>query len=49
METLRLGDNFRVPQFYNYTPYPGTELFDALKREGVPVPDPAGGLGRPRL
>jgi radical SAM superfamily enzyme YgiQ (UPF0313 family) len=38
METLRLGDNFRVPQFYHYTPYPGTELFDALKRERFPFP-----------
>lgn len=38
MEMLRLGDNFRVPQFYNYQPYPGTELFDSLRGEGFPFP-----------
>jgi hypothetical protein len=38
MEMLRLGDNFRVPAFYNYTPFPGTELFDALEGQGFPFP-----------
>jgi anaerobic magnesium-protoporphyrin IX monomethyl ester cyclase len=38
METLRLGDNFRVPLLCNYAPWPGTELFDALEREGFPFP-----------
>jgi radical SAM superfamily enzyme YgiQ (UPF0313 family) len=38
METLRLGDNFRAAQFYIYTPYPGTELFEGLEKEGFPFP-----------
>ena len=38
MEIMRLGENYRVPQFYNYAPYPGTELFARLQREGFPFP-----------
>jgi radical SAM superfamily enzyme YgiQ (UPF0313 family) len=38
METLRLGDNFRVAQFFIYTPYPGTELFEGLEKQGFPFP-----------
>jgi radical SAM superfamily enzyme YgiQ (UPF0313 family) len=38
LETLRMGDNFRVPQFYHYSIYPGTELFEGLEKEGFPFP-----------
>ena len=38
MEMLRLGDNFRLPQFYNYSPYPGTELYAALEAQGFRFP-----------
>jgi radical SAM superfamily enzyme YgiQ (UPF0313 family) len=38
METLRMGDNFRVPQFYHYSIYPGTELFEGLEKQGFPFP-----------
>jgi radical SAM superfamily enzyme YgiQ (UPF0313 family) len=45
MDLLLLGDNFRVPQIYNYTPYPGTELFARLEREGFKFPDRLEGWG----
>lgn len=36
--TLRAGPNFRIPQLYNYVPYPGTELAAALEARGVELP-----------
>lgn len=38
MEILKLGDNFRIPQFYIFSPYPGTEIFSGLERDGVLFP-----------
>ena len=38
LETLRLGNNFRMPQFYSYSIYPGTELFEGLEKDGFPFP-----------
>jgi radical SAM superfamily enzyme YgiQ (UPF0313 family) len=45
MDTLRLGDNFRVPQFYNFTPYPGTAIFNSLEKEGFRFPTRLEGWG----
>ncbi|HET7824901.1 MAG TPA: radical SAM protein, partial [Anaeromyxobacter sp.] len=36
--TLRAGSNFRIPQIYNYVPYPGTELASSLEARGVELP-----------
>jgi radical SAM superfamily enzyme YgiQ (UPF0313 family) len=36
--TLRAGSNFRIPQIYNYVPYPGTELFRGLEERGASLP-----------
>jgi radical SAM superfamily enzyme YgiQ (UPF0313 family) len=36
--TLRAGSNFRIPQLYNYVPYPGTELCRGLEERGAPLP-----------
>ena len=38
LEILRLGKNFRFPQFFNYVPYPGTELFAQLERQDFQFP-----------
>ena len=38
LEMLRLGKNFRLPQFFNYVPYPGTELFARLERQNFQFP-----------
>lgn len=38
LEVLRLGENFRIPQFYIFSPYPGTELFSGLERGGTAFP-----------
>ncbi len=38
MDILRLGDNFRIPQFYIFSPYPGTELFAFLEKGGAVFP-----------
>jgi radical SAM superfamily enzyme YgiQ (UPF0313 family) len=38
METLRMGDNFRLPHFFIFTPYPGTEIFEALESDGYSFP-----------
>lgn len=38
MEILGLGDNFRIPQFYIFAPYPGTEIYARLEKEGVAFP-----------
>ncbi|OIO02061.1 MAG: hypothetical protein COX65_02500 [Elusimicrobia bacterium CG_4_10_14_0_2_um_filter_56_8] len=38
LEILRLGENFRIPQFYIFSPYPGTKLFSALERAGTSFP-----------
>lgn len=35
---LELGPNFRIPQFYIFSPYPGTEIYDRLLRDGVRFP-----------
>jgi len=36
--TLGAGSNFRIPQIYNYVPYPGTELCEALEARGAALP-----------
>jgi anaerobic magnesium-protoporphyrin IX monomethyl ester cyclase len=38
LEILSLGDNFRLPQFYNYIPYPGTELCAVFEAQGFRFP-----------
>ena len=38
LEILKMGPNFRIPQFYIFSPYPGTLLFNSLKNEGVSFP-----------
>jgi len=38
MDVLRMGPNFHMERFFIYTPYPGTELFDTLEKEGVRFP-----------
>ena len=38
LETLRMGENFRVPHFFIFTPYPGTEIFETMEREGHSFP-----------
>jgi radical SAM superfamily enzyme YgiQ (UPF0313 family) len=38
MEILKLGDNFRIPQFYIFSPYPGTEIYTRLEKEGAAFP-----------
>ncbi len=38
LEILRLGENFRIPQFYIFSPYPGTEIYTALERGGAAFP-----------
>jgi radical SAM superfamily enzyme YgiQ (UPF0313 family) len=38
LEILRLGGNFRIPQFYIFSPYPGTQIFSALERGGAVFP-----------
>ena len=38
LEILRLGENFRIPQFYIFSPYPGTEIFSGLERGGTVFP-----------
>ncbi|MCK4935223.1 MAG: B12-binding domain-containing radical SAM protein [Elusimicrobiales bacterium] len=38
LDILKMGPNFRIPQFYIFSPYPGTLLFEELKREGVSFP-----------
>lgn len=34
-----LGDNFRLPQLFNYTPIQGTPLADAMEQQGYRFPD----------
>jgi len=38
MEILKLGDNFRIPQYYIFSPYPGTEICEKLAAGGVSFP-----------
>jgi len=38
LDTMRMGRNFHVERFFNYTPYPGTELYDRVKAEGMLFP-----------
>lgn len=38
MDILKLGANFRIPQFYIFSPYPGTELFSSLEKSGSVFP-----------
>ncbi|MBU2530457.1 MAG: B12-binding domain-containing radical SAM protein [Elusimicrobia bacterium] len=38
LDILRMGPNFRIPQFYIFSPYPGTLLFENLENEGVSFP-----------
>lgn len=38
LEILRLGGNFRIPQFFIFSPYPGTEIFSSLERGGAVFP-----------
>jgi radical SAM superfamily enzyme YgiQ (UPF0313 family) len=38
LEILKMGPNFRIPQFYIFSPYPGTLLFEELKDKGVSFP-----------
>lgn len=38
MEILKLGRNFHIERFFNYTPYPGTEMYAALEKEGTIFP-----------
>ncbi|PJA17911.1 MAG: hypothetical protein COX65_00235 [Elusimicrobia bacterium CG_4_10_14_0_2_um_filter_56_8] len=38
MEVLRMGHNFHMERFFNYTPYPGTELFSRLEKRGMAFP-----------
>jgi radical SAM superfamily enzyme YgiQ (UPF0313 family) len=38
METLRMGGNFRLPHFFIFTPYPGTEIFETMERDGHSFP-----------
>jgi len=38
LEILRLGPNFRIPQFYIFSPYPGTEIYADLERHGAAFP-----------
>ena len=45
MEILRWGPNFRVPQFFNFTPYPGTQLFRQLEGGGTDFPQSIEGWG----
>jgi radical SAM superfamily enzyme YgiQ (UPF0313 family) len=37
--TLRAAPNFRVPQLYNYVPFPGTALFETVASRGAALPD----------
>ena len=46
MEILKLGDNFRIPQFYIFAPYPGTEIYAGLERAGVAFPERLEDWGR---
>jgi len=39
LETLEMGRNFRIPQFYIFSPYPGTELYERAKAENLKFPD----------
>ncbi len=43
---LSRASNFRVPQLYNFVPYPGTELYELLRRRGFPFPGDLEGWGR---
>lgn len=38
MEVLRLGPNFHMERFFNFTPYPGTELYSELEKRGTKFP-----------
>jgi radical SAM superfamily enzyme YgiQ (UPF0313 family) len=38
MDTLDMGPNFHIPQFFNFAPYPGTAIFDRLQKQGVLFP-----------
>ena len=38
LDTMRLGRNFHVERFFNYTPYPGTELYEMVKKAGTRFP-----------
>ncbi len=39
LDLQKLGDNFRLPQFYNYTPVQGTALADQLEACGFRFPE----------
>lgn len=43
---LAEGQNFRIPQLYNFVPYPGTELYEYVRERGFPFPDDLEGWGR---
>ena len=38
LDTMRMGRNFHVERFFNYTPYPGTELYELVKKAGSKFP-----------
>ncbi|MEW5907413.1 MAG: radical SAM protein [Elusimicrobiota bacterium] len=38
LEILDMGPNFHLERFFNFTPYPGTELYDGLDRAGTSFP-----------
>ncbi len=46
MDLLKLGDNFRIPQFYIFSPYPGTEIYDKLEKQGAAFPERLEDWGR---
>ena len=39
LETMRMGRNFHMERFFNFTPYPGTELLSELLRQGIRFPE----------
>lgn len=42
-ELLRRNPNIRISPFYNFSPYPGTEMFDQAVALGLQVPDSLAG------
>jgi radical SAM superfamily enzyme YgiQ (UPF0313 family) len=38
MEVMSMGPNFHVERIYNFTPYPGTGLYDVVKAGGMSFP-----------
>jgi radical SAM superfamily enzyme YgiQ (UPF0313 family) len=38
MEVMSMGPNFHMERFFNFTPYPGTELYAELEKRGTSFP-----------